>query len=117
GAVMTNEYLTIRHEATVADALQKIKEEGNDAEIVYYIYVIDEEDVLKGVLSLKKLVISSPSEKVKNIMDKHIVSIPLNMGQEDVGKVIQKYDLLALPVVTEKNQLMGIITVDDIMDI
>lgn len=117
GAAMTYEFITVSPEDRVEDVLNKIRQEGTDAEIVYYTYVVDEKGSLKGVVSLKKLLIADPQDKIVNIMDKHIVSIPANMGQEDVGKVIQKYDLLAVPVVTEKNHLMGIITVDDIMDI
>lgn len=117
GAVITDEFITAFPEDTVTSVLNKIREEGTDAEIVYYIYVVDQQGLLKGVVSLKKLIIADPEDKVVHLMDKHIVSIPANMGQEDVGKVIQKYDLLAVPVVTEENYLIGIITVDDVMDI
>lgn len=117
GAVMTNEYMSISLQTTVEDTLKLIKEKGNDAEIAYYIYVIDENDVLKGVVSLKKLVTSESNDTIEQLMNKHIISIPTNMEQKDVVKVIQKYDLLAVPVVTENNELIGIITVDDIMDI
>ncbi|MEI3600079.1 MULTISPECIES: magnesium transporter [unclassified Oceanobacillus] len=117
GAVMTYEYITAFPEETAANLLDKIRREGSRAEIVYYTYVIDKEGYLKGVVTLKKLITADPNDAVRDLMHKYIVSIPANMGQEDIGKVIQKYDLLALPVVTEQNRLLGIITVDDVMDI
>lgn len=117
GAVMTSEFIAISFKKTAQDALITIKEEGIDAEMAYYIYVIDDNGVLKGVISLKKLVTAEPEDNVGHIMDKHIVSIPAKMEQDEVVKIIQKYDLLAVPVVTEQNRLIGIITVDDIMDI
>lgn len=117
GAVMTDEFITAYREETAEDVLNKIRKKGQDAEIVYYTYVIDDKGCLAGVVSLKKLIASESNEQVENIMHKHPVSIPVDMGQEEVGKVVKKYDLLAVPVVTEKNQLMGVITVDDVMDL
>lgn len=117
GAVMTDEFITAFREETAEDVLNKIRKKGQDAEIVYYTYVIDDKGCLVGVVSLKKLIASESNEQVENIMHKHPVSIPVDMGQEEVGKVVKKYDLLAVPVVTEKNQLMGVITVDDVMDL
>lgn len=117
GAVMTYEFITVSPTDTVEKALAKIKQEGTDAEIVYYSYVVDEKGILEGVVSLKQLITSDSQDSIESIMHKYIVSIPANMGQEDVGKVIQKYDLLAVPVVTEQNHLLGVITVDDVMDI
>lgn len=117
GSVMTNEFIIVSPKETVESVLTRIRQEGTNAEIVYYVYVIDEEDFLKGVVSLKRLIMADPEDIIENIMHKHIVSIPEDMGQEDIGKVIQKYDLVAVPVVTAKNRLLGIITVDDVMDI
>ncbi|MEI3605019.1 magnesium transporter [Pseudogracilibacillus sp. SE30717A] len=117
GAVMTDEFITAFREETAEDVLNKIRKKGQDAEIVYYTYVIDDKGCLAGVVSLKKLIASESNEQVENIMHKHPVSILVDMGQEEVGKVVKKYDLLAVPVVTEKNQLMGVITVDDVMDL
>src|SRR5699024_5531423 len=117
GAVMTSEYITTYLKSTVGETLAKIRAQETDAEIVYYTYVIDPEGFLKGVISLKKLVTADPDEKISDLMNKHVISIPPQMEHADVGKVIQKYDLLALPVVTEDQQLLGIITVDDVMDL
>ncbi|GGN67245.1 magnesium transporter [Oceanobacillus indicireducens] len=113
GAVRTDEYITAFPEETAEDVLAKIRREGSDAEIVYYTYVIDRKGYLKGVVSLKKLIMADPTDAVEDMMHQHIVSVLADMGQEDVGKIIQKYDLLAVPVVTEQNRLLGIITVDD----
>ena len=117
GSVMTYEYITAFPEETAENVLDKIRREGSRAEIVYYTYVIDRKGYLMGVVTLKKLIIADPNDAVGDIMHKHIVSIPADMGQEDVGKIVQKYDLLAVPIVTEQNHLLGIITVDDVMDI
>lgn len=117
GAVMTSEYITTSPKATVAQTLEKVRREETDAEIVYYTYVVDDEGKLQGVISLKRLITSSPTDVIEAVMDKHIVSVPSHMEQIDVSKVIQKYDLLAIPVVTEEYILIGIITVDDVMDI
>src|SRR5699024_6138856 len=117
GAVMTSEYITVSPNDTAENVLDKIKHEGNKAVIVYYVYVVDEMNVLKGVATLKKILTADPQETIQSIMHKRIVSIPISMAQEEVGKIIQKYDLFAVPVVTEQNELRGIITVDDVMDI
>src|SRR5699024_6163322 len=117
GAVMTNEYITTSPQASVEQTLEKVRREETDAEIVYYTYVVDDQGVLQGVISLKRLITANPEDTIENVMDRHIVSVPSHMEQIDVSKVIQKYDLLAIPVVTNENVLIGIITVDDVMDI
>lgn len=117
GAVMTNEYLAFHPEQTVEEVLQTLRDKGADAEIVYYLYIVDQKGFLKGVVSLKGILVANPTDVLESLMHKHIVSIPTDLGQEDIGKVIQKYDLLAIPVVSEDNHLLGIITVDDVMDI
>lgn len=116
-AVMTDEFIRVSGEDTVQAVLDKIKKEGPGSEMIYYIYVTDEDGYMEGIVSLKKLIVVEMDEKIKNIMNKHIVSIPDDLEQEDIGKVIQKYDLMVVPVVTNENKLLGIITVDDVMDI
>src|SRR5699024_10549598 len=94
-----------------------LRDRAPDAEIVYYLYVIDEEGHLVGVVSLRDLIISKPNEIIEDVMSTRVVSVPDNMDQEDVGMLIKKYDFLAAPVVSSDNHLLGIVTVDDIMDI
>src|SRR5699024_4810532 len=108
GAVMTNEYITTSPQASVEQTLEKVRREETDAEIVYYTYVVDDQGVLQGVISLKRLITANPEDTIENVMDRHIVSVPSHMEQIDVSKVIQKYDLLAIPVVTNENVLIGI---------
>lgn len=117
GAVMTNELISIAATDTVQNVLKLLRNEARDAEIVYYLYVVDEDGELAGVLTLKRLIMAEPEELVKDIMNTRVISVPENLDQEEVGKLIKKYDFLAVPVVSQENTLLGIITVDDIMDI
>lgn len=88
GAVMSDESFAVSLESTVEEVLYKVKQDGNKAEIVYYIYVVDDKNVLKGIISLKKLIIYNSQDIIKDIMAQQIVSIPTDMAQEDAGKVI-----------------------------
>src|SRR5699024_3841454 len=86
-------------------------------EIIYYLYVVDENKELVGVVSLRDLITADPDCPMEEIMMRKVVSVPEDMDQEEVGKVIKKYDILAVPVVSRHNRLLGIVTVDDVMDI
>lgn len=117
GAVMTKEFISISSTATAENVIEQLRGEAPNAEIIYYNYVIDNEGVLVGVVSLRDLIIAPPTEIVENIMSTRVVSVPDNMDQEEVAKMIKKYDLLAVPVISKESRLLGIVTVDDIMDI
>ncbi|HLQ97119.1 MAG TPA: magnesium transporter [Candidatus Dormibacteraeota bacterium] len=117
GAIMTKELISISSSSTVEEILNKLRDEAPTAEIIYYLYVVDEENKLVGVVSLRDLIIATPTVLVKDIMSTRVVSVPEDMDQEEVGHLIKKYDFLAAPVVSKQNKLLGIITVDDIMDI
>lgn len=117
GSIMTKEFISISSCATTAEVLEELRLVAPDAEYIYYLYVIDEVGALVGVVSLRDLIVAQPGELIKDIMSTRIVSIPEDMDQEDVGKLIKKYDFLAAPVVNKKNRLLGIVTVDDVMDI
>lgn len=117
GAVMTKELISIGSTETVSNVLNTLRDDAPDAEIVYYLYVVDEDGRLVGVVSLRDLIISEPDEVILDIMSTRVVSVPDDMDQEDVGKLIKKYDFLAVPVVSNDNHLLGIVTVDDILDI
>ena len=117
GAVMTKEFVGISSTDNVTDVLNTLRVIASDAEIIYYLYVVDEHGKLIGVVSLRNLLVANPEEMIVDIMNTRVVSVPDQMDQEDVGKLIKKYDFLAVPVVTTENHLLGIITVDDIMDI
>ncbi|MBY7141533.1 magnesium transporter [Virgibacillus sp. NKC19-3] len=117
GAIMTKELISIPASATVEAVLDKLRNEAPDAEIIYYLYVVDAQKELVGVVSLRDLIIAKPDTTIENAMSTNVVSVSEDMDQEEVGMVIKKYDLLAVPVVSHQNQLLGIVTVDDVLDI
>src|SRR5699024_9188815 len=96
---------------------EQLRTESPNAEIIYYNYVVDQDHSLVGVVSLRELITAAPEDTIENIMSAQVVSVPEDMDQEEVGSFIQKYDLLAAPVVSKTNRLLGIVTVDDVMDI
>lgn len=117
GGLMTTEYVSILANNTVENVIKQLKNEAPDAEMVYYLYVVDDEHRLVGVCSLRDLIISEHNTMIKDIMSEHIVSVFVGLDQEKVADIIQKYDFLALPVVDEQERLVGIVTVDDLMDV
>ncbi|MEW6326336.1 MAG: magnesium transporter [Thermodesulfobacteriota bacterium] len=117
GRIMTPEYVALKREMTVAEALDKIRRVGLEKETVYYCYVVDEKRRLVGIVSLKTLVIKPPASIIGDIMDSDVISVRTEDDQEKVARSLQKYDLLAVPVVDKEDRLVGIITVDDVMDV
>lgn len=117
GSIMTKEFITIHHTQTTAEVVSQLRTIGREAETIYYLYVVDEKDRLVGVLSLRDLLLSLETEVVENIMFTQVVSVNVNEDQEKVARIIQDYDLLALPVLGHDGTLQGIVTVDDVMDI
>ena len=117
GSIMTKEYFYILEDLTSAEVIDRIRTFGDRAETIYYLYVVDHQHQLVGVLSLRDLLLTSEETKVKDVMNARAVHVLVTDDQEDVAKIIQDYDLLAIPVVTHDNRLVGIITVDDIMDV
>lgn len=117
GAIMTTHYASIKPEMTVSEAIESMRKADLRRESIYYVYVIDDEERLIGVLSLKDLILAAPEQKIKDIMRKDPIAVAVDEDQESVAHLVEKYDLLALPVVDEKNKLLGIITVDDIVDV
>ena len=117
GAIMTKELISISSTDAVSDVLEKLRQEAPDAEIIYYLYVVDEAGLLAGVVSLRDLIIATPNEKIADVMSSRVVSVPEDMDQEEVAMLIKKYDFLAAPVVSIDHHLLGIVTVDDMMDV
>lgn len=117
GSLMTIEFVDLKKEMTVAEALEKIRRVGRDREIVYTCYVTDALRKLEGIVSLKDLVLASPDTKVEDIMKKDVIYVDTYDDQEEVADVFKKYDLLAVPVVDQEKRLVGIITIDDIVDV
>ena len=117
GRIMTPEYISLKQTLTVGQTLEKIRTLATASEIVYYLYVTDGFRRLVGIVSLRDLVLSSPDISLEEIMTKDIVSVNTIDDQEEVARVIQRYDLLAVPVVANEQRLVGVVTVDDVIDI
>ncbi len=117
GRVMTTEYVDLKTEMSVSDALEHIRKTGPDRETIYTCYAISEQRMLCGVVSLKDIILAKPDQKISQIMSENVYKVNTTDDQEEAAKIIQKYDFLSLPVVDSENRLVGIITVDDILDI
>ncbi|MDO4481759.1 MAG: magnesium transporter [Bacillota bacterium] len=117
GSLMTIDYIGLKKEMNVGDALQYIKIHGMDQETVYTCYVMDAERHLEGIVSLRTLVVSDSDETIKDLMHEDFISVNVMDDQEEIAQLFKKYDFLALPVVDKENRLVGIITFDDIMDV
>jgi magnesium transporter len=117
GAVMTSEYSTVAAHLTAAQAIDALRREAADAETIYQTYVLDAERRLLGTLSLRELVLAAPDMAVMQLMNTEIISAQVNATQEQVARLINQYDLLALPIVNSRRQLLGIVTCDDAMDV
>jgi magnesium transporter len=116
GGIMATEIFSLREDMTVKEAVAALQE-AKDVEMVFYVYVTDEHNHLVGVLSLRNLLTVPPSTRLRNIMTTDVISVRTDMDQEEVAHLVAKYDILAIPVVDEGNKLMGIITVDDVIDV
>ena len=117
GGIMTTEYLAVKDDKTVEEALNKIRSIATRAEMIYYIYIINPNKELLGVISMRELLTADPQNKLREIMHRKVIKAKVNMDQEEVANQMSKYDLLAIPVVNHHNQLIGIITVDDALDV
>lgn len=117
GSVMTSEYAVLTPDLTVEEAITKLRREAPDKETIYYTYVVDNNQKLIGFVSLKDLILAPPKARVRDIMHEDVIYARAYDDQEEVARMIQKYDLLAIPVVDENDRLVGIITYDDAMDI
>jgi len=117
GGIMTTEYIAIKEGKTVGEALDIVREIAREAEMIYYIYVVNQTKQLIGVLSMRELITATPDKKIGDLIQKKVIHVKLDLDQEEVARIISKYDLLAVPVVNHQMQLLGIITVDDIIDV
>jgi magnesium transporter len=116
GGLMTTEYVAIGHTLTAAQAIDRLRELEPDAESIFYVYVVDEEEHLLGVLSLRDLIVVKPETMIRDFMIKNVISVGLDASPRDIGEVMEKYNLLAVPVVDQHNRIQGIVTVDDVME-
>ncbi len=116
GAIMTTEFFSLPEDTTAQEAIRRLQQ-ATDAEMVFYIYVTDKENHLVGVLSLRQLLTVPPATPLKNIMTRDVISVTVDTDQEEVARQVASYNLLAIPVVEKDNTLVGIITVDDVVDV
>ena len=116
GSIMTPNFFALPEETTAAEATERIRELA-DVEMVFYVYVVDEETKLKGVLSLRQLVATKPDTPLKDLMTSHLYTVHTDMPQEAVARAVARYNLLAIPVINSIGQLVGIVTIDDVVDV
>jgi len=117
GRIMTPNYLSLKKEMRVKEALERIRKAGLTSETIYYCYVTDRERHLEGVVSLRNLVVADPGEKVENLMDPEVIAVNTHDRQELVARLLGDLDFLAIPVVDRENRLVGIVTIDDALDV
>lgn len=117
GRIMTPEYISLKETLTVAQTIEKIRTQAKASELIYYLYVTDASRHLTGIVSLRDLVLHSPEQTLDTFMTRDVIYVKTDMDQEEVARLIQRYDLLALPVVDRELRLVGIVTVDDVIDI
>ena len=117
GGLMTTEHVAVTATLTVAEAIQRIRDEAMEAETVYYLYVTDPQEKLLGVLSLRELIQADPGQLLEQLMRPEAISVRAETGLREVAEVLTKYNLLAVPVVSGEGEMLGIVTVDDVLNL
>jgi len=117
GGIMAKEIIAVNQDDTVDEAIQEIREKAEEVEDIYNVYAVDDDGRLVGEIPLKKLILSHPGSRVKDVMDKDIISVHTDMDQEEVARIVKKYDLVSVPVVNREDRLVGRITIDDVVDV
>lgn len=117
GAIMTTEFVSVEEDFTLKEAYNHLKQAAVQAETIYYVYVVDAHRRLSGVISLRDLIINEDSRIVRDIMNTRVITVQVSDDQEEVARMVQDYNLLALPVIGFDRELLGIITVDDVIDV
>ena len=117
GRLMTTEFIDLKEMQTAEEALSLVRKRAPFTETIYSLYVTDRERHLTGILSLRDLVTAEPSKQIGEVMTRDVVNTTTDTNQEEVARAIQRYDFLALPVVDKENRLVGIVTVDDLIDV
>jgi len=117
GGIMTKDFIALSKDLTVEEAIGELRRQAPDAETIYYIYVVDHNGTLVGVVSLRELIIARADERIENIMREKVVSVRVDTDQEEVARQVSKYGFLAIPVVDFQNRIIGIVTVDDVFEV
>jgi magnesium transporter len=117
GSIMTTEYITIAESLSIGETLEKIRKTGRDQETIYSNFVVDSNRFLKGIIYIEDVVFHEPNQLVKDVMNKEFISCFVHTDQEEVSQLFKRYDISVMPVLNESNHLVGIITIDDIVDV
>jgi magnesium transporter len=117
GRIMTPNVLALHEDMTVSEAIATLQRKSDELEMVFYVYVVDDRHHLVGVVSLRELLLNPPSMPLKKIMTTDVISMPTSADQEEVARIVGQYNLVAVPVVDEENRLVGMVTVDDVVDV
>jgi len=117
GGRMTTEFLALRRRMTAGEAIEALRNWAPDEELNYYLFVVDRDNILRGVVPLRKLITAPPTTPIQSLMSADVISVPAGTDQEEVARIMSRYSLLALPVVDETGHLLGMITHDDLVDV
>lgn len=117
GSIMTTEFVTIKKDITVHEALKKIRQQAVNKETIYTCYVTDDKKHLIGIVSAKDLIMHEPTDIVNSFMDTNVISASTKTDREEVSNILSKYDMLAIPIVDDENRINGIVTIDDAIDV
>lgn len=117
GGIMAKELVAINENLTVKQALGEMRDQAEDIEEIYYLYVVDDNNILKGTVKLRDLLFSSTNQKISSIFSPNVISVKTDTDSEKVAQIMEKYDLVALPVVDGIGRLVGRITIDDVVDV
>jgi magnesium transporter len=117
GGIMTTEVFSLSEHLTCQETLVYLRQSSEHLEMIYYLYIVDDEHRLVGVVSLRELVVADPATRLEDLMDRDVIKVSTDTDQEEVARIIAKYDLLGVPVVDSENHLVGLVTVDDVIDV
>ena len=117
GRIMTPDYFAMQEDVTVSEAITSLQRRNEEYEMVFYVYVVDKRDHLVGVVSLRKLLTTPPSYQLNRIMVPDVISVRTTADQQEVARLVAEYNLLAIPIVNDEDKLVGIVTVDDVIDV
>jgi magnesium transporter len=117
GGLMAKELITVNENWNITTCLKELRKQAEDIEAIYYVYVVDDDNKLKGTLSLKKLLTSPSTASIKDILNTDVISVRTDTDSEEVANIMDKYDLVALPVIDSLGRLVGRITIDDVVDV
>jgi Mg/Co/Ni transporter MgtE len=117
GGLMTNDFITYPPEISVKDAIEKFRKDAEDVETVYYLYITDPDEKLLGVVSLRELLLAPLDAKLSDILETKLKTVTPDTDEIEVAEIVAKYDLVAIPVVDTEGFMLGIVTVDDVIDV